>query len=94
MYGCGELCQSFCRLSAVFGGVYYLRFPLAGLIMDSSANQCRGIVATSGERFTAKDAVICNSAFIESGETNQKVIHRVVLLTDKSIKTSEKEEVG
>ena len=57
--------QSFCRLSAVFGGVYYLKFPLAGFTMDSSNNQCSGIIATTGNRFIAKDMVICNHSYMK-----------------------------
>uniref|UniRef100_A0A1I7X7U1 Uncharacterized protein n=1 Tax=Heterorhabditis bacteriophora TaxID=37862 RepID=A0A1I7X7U1_HETBA len=32
LYGCGELSQCFCRLSAVFGGLYCLGRPLQALI--------------------------------------------------------------
>lgn len=85
--------QCFCRLSAVFGGTYFLKFPLAGLTIDSSTNQCIGIVAATGERFRAKDTVICNHAFMESIAENKNVIRRIVLITDKSIKSSDKEEV-
>ena len=85
--------QCFCRLCAVFGGIYYLQFPLAGLTIDSSTNQCSGIVTTTGERFSAKDAVICNNAYMESINTHTNVIRRTVLITNASIKPSEKEEV-
>jgi RAB protein geranylgeranyltransferase component A len=93
LYGNGDMTQCFCRLCAVFGGIYYLHFPLAGLTIDSSTNQCSGVVATSGERFRAKDAVICNNAYMESAATQKDAIHRTVLITDTSIKPSEKEEV-
>jgi RAB protein geranylgeranyltransferase component A len=86
--------QCFCRLCAVFGGFYFLRFPLAGLTIDSFTNQCSGIVSTTGERFRAKDVVICNNAYMESISTNKNVIHRTVLITNTSIKPSEKEDVG
>jgi len=85
--------QCFCRLCAVFGGVYYLQFPLAGLTIDSITNQCSGIVARTGERFRAKDIVICNNSYMESIISNKNVIHRIVLITNQSIKSSEKEEV-
>ena len=70
-----------------------LRFPLAGLTIDSSTNQCSGIVSTTGDRFRAKDVVICNNAYMESIATQKDAIHRTVLITDTSIKPSEKEEV-
>ncbi len=85
--------QCFCRLCAVFGGFYFLRFPLAGFTIDTLTNQCSGIVATTGERFRAKDIVICNNSYMESIRSNRNVIHRIVLFTNQSIKSSEKEEV-
>ncbi|CAF1274253.1 unnamed protein product [Rotaria sordida] len=93
LYGNGEMSQCFCRLCAVFGGTYFLRFPLAGFTIDSLTNQCSGIVATTGERFRAKDAVICNNSFMESISSNKNVIHRTVLFTNQSIKSSEKDEI-
>jgi RAB protein geranylgeranyltransferase component A len=93
LYGNGEMTQCFCRLCAVFGGLYFLRFPLAGLTIDSTTNQCSGIVSTTGERFRAKDAVICNNSYMESISTHKNVIHRTILITNTSIKPSEKEEV-
>ena len=85
--------QAFCRLCAVFGGIQFLRFPLAAFTLNSSTNQCTGIVATTGERFHAKDAVICNHAYMKSISESQNAIHRIVLLTNQSIKASEKEDV-
>ncbi|UJR21349.1 hypothetical protein I4U23_024442 [Adineta vaga] len=93
LYGNGEMTQAFCRLCAVFGGIQFLRFPLAGFTIDCSTNQCSGIVATTGERFRAKDMVICNNAYMESISENKHVNHRIVLFTNQSIKTSEKEEI-
>jgi len=93
LYGNGEMSQCFCRLCAVFGGFYFLRFPLAGFTIDSSTNQCSGIVSTTGERFHAKDIVICNNSYMESISSNRNVIHRTILFTNQSIKSSEKEEV-
>lgn len=86
--------QAFCRLCAVFAGIHFLDFPLAGITIDQSTNQCSGIVSTIGERFRAKDAVICNNAYLESISTNTNVIHRLILITNRSIKSSDKEEVG
>ncbi|KDO24855.1 hypothetical protein SPRG_09687 [Saprolegnia parasitica CBS 223.65] len=32
LYGISEVAQAFCRLSAVYGGIYYLRAPLNGIV--------------------------------------------------------------
>lgn len=86
--------QAFCRLSAVFGGIHFLNFPLAGLTIDDSTNECSGVVGTNDIRLRAKDAVICNNAFIQSISANNNVIRRMILITNRSIKSSEKEDVG
>ena len=93
LYGNGEMSQSFCRLCAVFGGFYFLRFPLAGFTMDASTKQCTGIVSSTGERFRAKDTVICSSAFLPKQSSNAPALRRTVLITNQSIKSSEKEEI-
>ena len=85
--------QCFCRLSAVFGGIYFLHFPLAGFTIDLLTNQCSGIVATTGERLCAKDAVICNNSYMQSIVSNENTIQRIILFTNQSIKSSEKHEV-
>lgn len=86
--------QAFCRLSAVFSGIHVLNFPLVGLTIDDSSNECSGVVSTNGIRLCAKDTVICSNIFIQSISTNNNVIRRMILITNRSIKPSEKEEVG
>merc|ERR1719430_1245122 len=39
MYGTGELPQAFCRLCAVFGGIYYLGRSLEGLVVKEANTQ-------------------------------------------------------
>ena len=36
LYGCGELPQCFCRLCAVFGGIYCLDRPIESLILKEN----------------------------------------------------------
>lgn len=93
MYGSAEISQCFCRSCCVFGGISFLRFPLAGLTHDKTIGRCTGIVATTGERLRAKDAVICNHSYLSSVQSSARVLHRTILITNQSIKPSEKEEV-
>lgn len=93
MYGSAEISQCFCRLCCVFGGISFLRFPLAGLTHDKTIGRCTGIVATTGERLRAKDAVICNHSYLSSVQSSARVLHRTILITNQSIKPSEKEEI-
>uniref|UniRef100_A0A8C7WVN8 RAE1 n=1 Tax=Oryzias sinensis TaxID=183150 RepID=A0A8C7WVN8_9TELE len=39
VYGLGEIPQCFCRMSAVFGGIYCLRHSVSCLIVDRDANR-------------------------------------------------------
>lgn len=43
MYGCGEIPQCFCRLSAVFGGIYCLKKPIDEIHFDECLEQFRAI---------------------------------------------------
>jgi len=52
MYGSGELPQCFCRLCAVYGGVYCLRRSVDAWIVDADGN-CTGIVS-DGHRVTCR----------------------------------------
>ena len=55
MYGSGELPQAFCRLCAVFGGIYYLGKSIDGIILNENAVE--GII-TNGQRIACKNFVI------------------------------------
>lgn len=43
MYGCGEIPQCFCRLSAVFGGIYCLKKPIQEMSFNSTYDEFRTI---------------------------------------------------
>lgn len=43
MYGCGEIPQCFCRLSAVFGGIYCLKRPITEIHLNQSLDQFHAI---------------------------------------------------
>lgn len=43
MYGCGEIPQCFCRLSAVFGGIYCLKKPIPEIHFTESLDEFRAI---------------------------------------------------
>jgi len=78
MYGSGEMPQAFCRLCAVFGGVYNLDRPIDGLVIKD--NKVVAIVSR-GQRIDCKFLVInselcpqeVKSAFKET-RTRRKII--------------------
>lgn len=95
LYGNGELSQGFARLCAVFAGINVLKFPLAGFTVDKCSQRCTGIIRETGETFIAKDAVISNHSFLSSMVTYKSLsIHRLILITNQSIFSSEKQEVN
>nr|CAD7458034.1 unnamed protein product [Timema tahoe] len=95
MYGSGELPQCFCRLCAVFGGLYHLKRTADALIIKSdegSKSQCVSIV--SGNQRLATDNVIFGVGhalpqFLKNVPTQG--ISRGIFVTDRSILPSEKE---
>lgn len=58
LYGISELAQSFCRLSAVYGGIYVLRAPIDAFVQDTTTKKVCGVRATDGKLVRAKQVVI------------------------------------
>eukprot|EP00105_Crassostrea_gigas_P000698 XP_011412599.2 PREDICTED: rab proteins geranylgeranyltransferase component A 2-like [Crassostrea gigas] len=86
LYGSGEMPQSFCRMCAVFGGVYCLRTPAASLVVNSD-NVCTGVIMTTGKQIKCKRLVMENSyapdSYIDS--VSNRLVNRGILVTDRSI---------
>lgn len=59
MYGCGEIPQCFCRLCAVFGGVYCLKRKVTEVSFTTETDGRRKFEAIhcGGQRITAKNIV-------------------------------------
>uniref|UniRef100_A0A8C6NNA1 RAE1/2 domain-containing protein n=1 Tax=Nothobranchius furzeri TaxID=105023 RepID=A0A8C6NNA1_NOTFU len=58
VYGLGEIPQCFCRMSAVFGGVYCLRHSVQCLIVDKDTNRCKAVVDSRGQRINCSHFVM------------------------------------
>ncbi|RLN59451.1 hypothetical protein BBJ28_00005825 [Nothophytophthora sp. Chile5] len=61
LYGVSEVTQSFCRLCAVYGGVYVLRAPVDAFLLDESTREVRGIRCSDGGVLKAKHLVVNGS---------------------------------
>jgi hypothetical protein len=57
--------QAFCRLAAVYGGLYVLRRSAAYILRDARTQSCAGIICTRGQRLHAP-VVICSSRYAPS----------------------------
>ncbi|NXM76731.1 RAE2 geranylgeranyltransferase, partial [Serilophus lunatus] len=94
LYGQGEIPQCFCRLCAVFGGIYCLRHPVRGLVRDGASGRCKAIVDHFGQRISAKYFIVEDSYLSESTCTNvcYRQISRAVLITDQSVLNTDSEQ--
>jgi Rab proteins geranylgeranyltransferase component A len=93
LYGVGEITQSFCRLCAVYGGIYVLRAPIDGFVVDDDANAVVGIrcaVGDNGDKAVLKAKhVITNASYLPCFSANavtSSQILRGVFLLNRSLR--------
>ncbi|XP_072231249.1 rab proteins geranylgeranyltransferase component A 1 isoform X2 [Leuresthes tenuis] len=88
VYGLGEIPQCFCRMCAVFGGIYCLRHSVRSLIVDQNTNRCKAVIDSRGQRISCRHFVV-EDGFV--GADRKKVatppsfLSRAVLITDSSL---------
>ncbi|NXD84835.1 RAE1 geranylgeranyltransferase, partial [Halcyon senegalensis] len=94
LYGQGEIPQCFCRMCAVFGGIYCLRHPVQCLVVDKESGRCKAIVDHFGQRISANYFIVEDSYLSESTCTNvsYRQISRAVLITDQSVLNTDSEQ--
>eukprot|EP00088_Acartia_fossae_P069360 TRINITY_DN9034_c0_g1_i3.p1 TRINITY_DN9034_c0_g1~~TRINITY_DN9034_c0_g1_i3.p1 ORF type:complete len:635 (-),score=150.86 TRINITY_DN9034_c0_g1_i3:281-2185(-) len=93
MYGTGELPQAFCRLCAVFGGVYYLGRKMSGIILKD--NKCKGII-TEGKRINCDFLVLPDQSVPQNmlpDDLKQVSTNRGIYISDKSVLPADKEQI-
>lgn len=85
MYGCGEIPQCFCRLCAVFGGVYCLGRPVSDIKVIET-NDEPGVTMKFGEQsVTAKKLVHGLGSNVLGSEIPQESISRGILITSSPV---------
>jgi len=79
LYGVGEIPQAFCRLCAVYGGMYVLRRGVRMIFCDESTYT--GIECTVGQKLESKNLVVNSSycKFWEECATKKYVSHLIVV---------------
>ncbi|XP_005409778.1 PREDICTED: rab proteins geranylgeranyltransferase component A 1 [Chinchilla lanigera] len=87
LYGQGELPQCFCRMCAVFGGIYCLRHSIQCLVVDKESGKCKAIIDQFGQRINSKHFLVEDSYFSENtcSHVQYRQISRAVLITDRSV---------
>uniref|UniRef100_A0A4W5RC50 CHM Rab escort protein n=1 Tax=Hucho hucho TaxID=62062 RepID=A0A4W5RC50_9TELE len=58
LYGLGEIPQCFCRMCAVFGGIYCLRHSVQCLVLDKESGKCKAVIDTHGQRISCSHFVV------------------------------------
>ncbi|XP_006991219.1 rab proteins geranylgeranyltransferase component A 1 [Peromyscus maniculatus bairdii] len=97
LYGQGELPQCFCRMCAVFGGIYCLRHSVQCLVVDKESRKCKAMIDQFGQRIISKHFVIEDSYLSENtcSRVQYRQISRAVLITDGSVlKTDSDQQVS
>ncbi|XP_015113008.1 rab proteins geranylgeranyltransferase component A 1 [Diachasma alloeum] len=92
MYGSGELPQCFCRLCAVFGGVYCLKRQLDGIVV--SEDKCKAII--SGKQRLALEHLVVGQGHLPPEIVESPGEHKIsrgIFVTDRSIMQGEKENL-
>ncbi|XP_055980075.1 rab proteins geranylgeranyltransferase component A 1 [Sorex fumeus] len=87
LYGQGELPQCFCRMCAVFGGIYCLRHSVQCLVVDRESRKCKAIIDQYGQRIISKHFLVEDSYFSENtcSHVQYRQISRAILITDRSV---------
>ncbi|XP_005005664.1 rab proteins geranylgeranyltransferase component A 2 [Cavia porcellus] len=87
LYGQGEIPQCFCRMCAVFGGIYCLRHKIQCLVVDKESGKCKAVIDHFGQRINANYFIVEDSYLSKETCANvqYKQISRAVLITDQSI---------
>uniref|UniRef100_A0A669PHY0 Rab proteins geranylgeranyltransferase component A n=1 Tax=Phasianus colchicus TaxID=9054 RepID=A0A669PHY0_PHACC len=97
LYGQGEIPQCFCRMCAVFGGIYCLRHSVQCLVVDKESGRCKAVVDHFGQRISASYFIVEDSYLSESVCVNvcYRQLSRAVLITDQSVlKTDSEQQVS
>lgn len=81
MYGSGELPQCFCRLCAVFGGIYCLKRPTSELLYDDDGRVCG--VSSDGQTLHAPLVLVEDS--LDPSAVPVAGVSRAILITDRSL---------
>ncbi|XP_070808230.1 rab proteins geranylgeranyltransferase component A 1 [Pituophis catenifer annectens] len=91
LYGQGEIPQCFCRMCAVFGGIYCLRHSIKCLVLDKELQRCKAVIDHFGQRISASYFVVEDSYLSEKicKNVSYRQISRAILITDGSIQNNE-----
>jgi len=87
MFGCGEIPQCFCRLCAVFGGIYWLGQPVSDVNVIDSENDEKVVQMKFGDEILTSKKLVCglDSNLIDINLNPISYISRAVFITTKAV---------
>lgn len=93
LYGAGELPQAFCRMCAVFGGLYCLRRGASAITVSEANGECTGIISEN-------QALKCKWLITEFSYVPEmfkkectQFVSRAVFITCNSLKASDEDHI-
>ncbi|XP_033743343.1 rab proteins geranylgeranyltransferase component A 2-like [Pecten maximus] len=95
LYGSGELPQSFCRMCAVFGGIYCLRTAVSAIIRGAD-NKCTGVVLTNGQRINCR-YFIMEPSYANAEDIQYEAkrhVNRGIFVTDRSVLPTDDQQLS
>lgn len=69
--GASEIAQAFCRVCAVYGGIYILNQPLDRYVMNKETNQVEGIITKEGQEYKC-DTLITGIDYLNQSWLSEK----------------------
>ncbi|CAL1572516.1 unnamed protein product [Knipowitschia caucasica] len=91
VYGLGEIPQCFCRMCAVFGGVYCLRHSAQSLVLNRATNRCVAVIDSRGQRISCSHCVLESGLLETRNEAETSSMSRAILITDRSVLETDSE---
>ncbi|XP_072315784.1 rab proteins geranylgeranyltransferase component A 1 [Eucyclogobius newberryi] len=93
VYGLGEIPQCFCRMCAVFGGVYCLRHSAQSLVLNRDTSRCVAVIDSRGQRISCSHCVL-EPGLLDLPQTSTRTTSRAIVITDRSILSSHSDQVS
>jgi RAB protein geranylgeranyltransferase component A len=80
MFGCGEIPQCFCRLCAVFGGIYWLGQPISDVQVVEEGDEKTVTIKLNDTKISAKK-MVCGfeSKFLTESQPNEHISRAVII---------------
>ena len=76
----GEICQAFCRLSAIYGGIFILKRAISSLKIDDDNQEGEISVISDGLELKTKHLVLSPELQLGNSDRNLKTVLRGILL--------------